>query len=164
MVVVFMVSPNNIVLVKICQNSRVPRKRSFVIYRLLKQMSEPKTDSIVIVSRPQYVPERSDPSRPIYFFSYNIVIKNNGTCGTKLLNRYWHITDGNGNIEEVRGPGVVGHQPHIKVGETFEYTSFCPLQTAFGVMQGHYEMIDDNGKIFNAPIDPFQLAAPFSVN
>lgn len=80
------------------------------------------------------------------------------------MNRYWQITDGNGNIEEVRGPDVVGQQPRLLGEETFEYTSFCPPQTEFGVMQGHFEMVYDNGGKFIVPIALFQLTVPYSVN
>ena len=97
---------------------------------------------------PNYVPSRSDLSKPIFFFSYHIKITNISNDTIQLHSRYWNITDGNGNVEEIRGPGVVGRQPHIKSGETFEYTSYCPLPTNFGVMHGYFEMINDNGTIF----------------
>ena len=113
---------------------------------------------------PNYVPSRSDLSKPIFFFSYHIKITNISNDTIQLHSRYWNITDGNGNVEEIRGPGVVGRQPHIKSGETFEYTSYCPLPTNFGVMHGYFEMINDNGTIFNAKITPFRLTTPFSVN
>ena len=127
-------------------------------------MTERKSDPIQVRVQPRYIAERSNPSRSTYFFAYHITITNLGTEPAQLLNRYWHITDGNGNIEEVRGPGVVGQQPRLLSGETFEYTSFCPLPTEFGVMQGHFEMVYDNGEKFNTPIAPFQLAVPYSVN
>ena len=113
---------------------------------------------------PNYVPSRSDLSKPIFFFSYHIKITNISNDTIQLHSRYWNITDGNGNVEEIRGPGVVGRQPHIKSGEAFEYTSYCPLPTNFGVMHGYFEMINDNGTIFNAKISPFRLTTPFSVN
>ena len=113
---------------------------------------------------PNYVPSRSDLSKPIFFFSYHIKITNISNDTIQLHSRYLNITDGNGNVEEIRGPGVVGRQPHIKSGETFEYTSYCPLPTNFGVMHGYFEMINDNGTIFNAKISPFRLTTPFSVN
>lgn len=127
-------------------------------------MIETITDHIHIKVKPSYVPDRSNPSKPIYFFSYNIFIKNYGKETVQLKNRYWNITDANGNIEEIRGPGVVGNQPYLKKGESFEYTSFCPLPTEFGVMHGHFEMIYENGKKINAKIAPFRLSIPFSVN
>ncbi len=113
---------------------------------------------------PNYVPSRSDLSKPIFFFSYHIKITNISNDTIQLHSRYWNITDGNGNVEEIRGPGVVGRQPHIKSGETFEYTSYCPLPTNFGVMHGYFEMINNNGTIFNGKISPFRLTTPFSVN
>ena len=113
---------------------------------------------------PNYVPSRSDLSKPIFFFSYHIKITNISNDTIQLHSRYWNITDGNGNVEEIRGPGVVGRQPHIKSGETFEYTSYCPLPTNFGVMHGYFEMINNNGTIFNAKISPFRLTTPFSLN
>ncbi|MBD02117.1 MAG: Co2+/Mg2+ efflux protein ApaG [Candidatus Marinimicrobia bacterium] len=127
-------------------------------------MKKVKTDNIQIIVEPAYLSERSDPTKPIYMFSYKIKIKNTGTETVQLKSRYWHITDGNGNVEEIRGPGVVGNQPYLKNGERFEYTSFCPLPTEFGVMHGHFEMICENGKKFNAIIKPFRLTIPYSVN
>jgi ApaG protein len=127
-------------------------------------MIETKTNQIIISVQSNYISERSDPSRPAYFFAYHIAITNEGDELVQLKNRYWHITDGNGNIEEVRGPGVVGKQPFINSGELFEYTSFCPLPTEFGVMHGHFEMVYENGKKFNAKISPFRLTVPYSVN
>ena len=127
-------------------------------------MKKTTTNNIYIGVKPSYLSEKSDPSKPIYFFSYNIEIINQGQDTVQLKSRYWHITDGNGNIEEIRGPGVVGSQPFLKHGERFEYTSFCPLPTEFGVMYGHFEMIDEHGKKFNAKILPFRLTIPFSVN
>ena len=127
-------------------------------------MKKVKTDNIQIIVEPAYLSERSDPTKPIYMFSYKIKIKNTGTETVQLKSRYWHITDGNGNVEEIRGPGVVGNQPYLKNGERFEYTSFCPLPTEFGVMHGHFEMIWENGKKVNAIIKPFRLTIPYSVN
>ena len=75
-----------------------------------------------------------------------------------------NITDGNGNVEEIRGPGVLGKQPFLKSGEQYEYTSYCPLPTDFGVMHGYFEMITENGRKFNAKISPFRLTTPHSVN
>ena len=85
----------------------------------------------------------------IFLFLYTIKIKNLSGETVQLKSRYWNIiTDGNGNVEEIRGPGVVGKQPFIKNGDTFEYTSYCPLPTDFGVMHGYFDMINDNGKKF----------------
>ena len=99
-----------------------------------------------------------------FFFAYHITIQNESNSPAKLLSRYWNITDAEGNVEEVRGPGVVGYQPRLEQGQSFEYTSFCPLTTEFGVMHGIFHMIRDNGKKFDAIIKPFKLAVPFSIN
>jgi len=88
---------------------------------------------------------------------YTIRITNEGSRTVQLLNRHWIITDANGEVEEVRGPGVVGQQPVLKHGESFEYTSGCPLETAFGSMKGTYEMQVDNGETFHADIAGFAL-------
>ena len=127
-------------------------------------MIETITNEVRITVKRNYIPERSDPSKPIYFFAYHINIQNNGSETIQLKNRYWHITDGEGNVEEIRGPGVVGNKPFLKNGESFEYTSFCPLPTEFGVMHGYFEMFCENGKKFNAKISPFRLTVPFSIN
>jgi ApaG protein len=127
-------------------------------------MSDTKTGGIRIVVNSEYLPERSDPTKSRFFYAYHITIHNEGSQPAKLLGRYWHITDAEGNVEEVRGPGVVGYQPRLEPGESFDYTSFCPLITEFGVMHGMFNMIRDDGEKFDALIKPFKLAVPFSVN
>ena len=127
-------------------------------------MIKTNSKSISIEVSPNYLPSRSDLSKPIFFFSYSILIKNTSGETVQLRSRYWNITAGNENVEEIRGPGVVGKQPFIKNGEIFEYTSYCPLPTDFGVMHGYFEMITDNGKKFKAKIAPFRLSIPHSVN
>jgi|TARA_B100000678_G_scaffold284132_1_gene285248 ApaG protein len=121
-------------------------------------------DKINIKVEPRYIQERSEPIRSIYFFAYHITVSNQGEKAAQLITRYWHITDGNGQVEEVRGPGVVGEQPRIAPGESFEYTSFCPLPTPFGVMKGSFQMLRDDGTDFDAPISPFRLVAPEMMN
>lgn len=127
-------------------------------------MSNTKTKGIRINVEPEYLPRRSDPTKPIYFFAYHITITNESDDNIQLVSRYWHITDSNGNIEEIRGPGVVGKQPNLEAGESFKYTSFCPLLTEFGVMYGTFQMVRSDGISFDARIKPFKLAIPFSVN
>ena len=112
----------------------------------------------------QYDPERSEPARNQWFFLYTIRITNDGTETVQLLTRHWIITDGDGKVEEVRGPGVVGKQPILKSGESFEYTSGCPLGTAFGIMEGTYQMVTESGDKFDAKIAPFTLSAPYTVH
>jgi ApaG protein len=102
--------------------------------------------------------ERSDPARREYFFLYTVRITNDGTEAVQLLNRHWIITNAHGRIEEVRGPGVVGQQPRLGPGESFEYTSGCPLDTPFGSMRGTYELVaSDRGERFDIEIAPFAL-------
>ena len=127
-------------------------------------MIKTNSKSVSVEVNPNYLPSRSDLSKPIFFFSYSIKIKNFSGETVQLKSRYWNITDGNGNVEEIRGPGVVGKQPFIKNGDTFEYTSYCPLPTDFGVMHGYFDMISDNGKKFKTKISPFRLSIPHSVN
>ncbi len=125
-------------------------------------MDEKKGFKIQALAR--YVPERSNPLEPLYFFAYNITIQNEGAQNARLQSRYWHITDGTGRVHEVRGPGVVGEHPYLKPGDSFNYTSFCPLPTNWGFMKGHYIMECDDGSTFEAEIPPFALVVPDSVN
>ena len=111
-----------------------------------------------------YVPEQSDPETERYVFAYTITISNIGGAPAKLLNRHWIITDANGKIQEVRGEGVVGEQPYLRPGEAFRYTSGAVIETPVGSMQGEYEMIDDDGEYFSAPIAPFSLSMPRAVH
>lgn len=112
----------------------------------------------------KYLEDQSHEDEEKYAFAYRISIKNQGTSTVKLLNRYWLITDGNGKKTEVRGPGVVGEQPEIAVGESYRYTSGAMLETPVGTMEGHYEMEDENGELFKAPIDVFGLSVPNLIN
>ncbi len=106
----------------------------------------------------EYIPERSEPERNLYFFAYHIRITNQGEMPARLVTRHWIITNAEGRVEEVKGPGVVGETPRLEPGETFEYSSFCPLSTPMGTMHGSYQMVTDDGRSFDAKIDPFTLA------
>jgi ApaG protein len=123
-------------------------------------MSRAETDGVVVEVKSEFVPERSSPEHGEYFFAYTVRISNVGGSPVQLLSRHWVITDAHGRVEEVRGPGVVGQQPVLRPGETFQYTSACPLGTAYGTMHGSYEMTRDDGSRFDAEIAPFELAAP----
>lgn len=127
-------------------------------------MSQTTTKGIKIQVEQEYLPQRSNPTKPLYFFAYHITITNESKDQVRLMSRYWHITDSNGNVEEIRGPGVVGKKPTLSNGESFKYTSFCPLPTEFGVMHGSFQMVRNSGEYFDARIKPFKLAVPFSVN
>lgn len=121
-------------------------------------------NNIEILTRPDYLPDRSDPIKSYYFFSYQIKIVNRSVETIQLLSRYWHIVDGQGRAEDIYGPGVVGKTPILKPNDLFEYTSFCPLPTPLGFMEGSYRMLDESGKEFDVPIDRFQLVAPQVLN
>ena len=107
-----------------------------------------------------FIPEQSEIDNDRFVFAYTITIQNNSNEAAKLMNRHWLITDANGKTQEVRGEGVVGEQPYLKPGETYQYTSGTVLDTPVGSMQGEYEMAKDDGSRFLAPIEPFSLAYP----
>ena len=107
-----------------------------------------------------YLDEQSDPKERRYVFSYTITIRNEGSVSARLLARHWVITDANGKVQEVRGDGVVGEQPHLKPGQGFRYSSGAVLETPVGAMQGSYQMVTDEGTHFDAPIAVFRLAMP----
>jgi len=108
----------------------------------------------------RYIVEQSEPEKERFVFSYTITIRNNSDIPTRLLRRHWIITDGNGNVQEVKGEGVVGEQPYLKPGEGFRYTSGTVLPTPLGSMHGSYKMIADDGSEFDAAIPAFTLSIP----
>lgn len=112
----------------------------------------------------EYVPGRSDPGAGDYFFAYQVTISNEGEAPAKLLTRHWTITDADGNEQHIRGPGVVGESPRLMPGERFRYTSACPLPSPVGAMRGSYQMVRDDGRLFDAEIAPFTLAVPYAIN
>lgn len=123
-------------------------------------MAESKKYEIEVAVATEYMPEQSDPGEERYFFAYHITVTNKGSAAAQLVSRHWIITDANGKTEEVRGLGVVGHQPLLQPGESFEYTSGCPLATPVGTMQGSYQMVAEDGERFDAAIPEFVLAMP----
>ena len=120
--------------------------------------------NIKISSDVNFIKERSNPSTPLYLFSYKIGITNHTDHSIQLLNRHWEITDGNGMTNIVNGKGVVGLQPIISKKEKFEYSSFCPLSTEIGMMNGWYEMKDKHGVLFKVDIPTLNLFTPSSKN
>jgi ApaG protein len=126
--------------------------------------SEAVTRGIRVQVASEYAPERSEPGKNKWFFLYTITISNEGPETVQLVTRHWIITDGTGHVEEVRGPGVVGKQPTLKAGESFDYTSGCSLDTPFGVMEGTYQMVTESGDRFDAKIAPFTLSEPYTVH
>ncbi|MET0279632.1 MAG: Co2+/Mg2+ efflux protein ApaG [Steroidobacteraceae bacterium] len=118
------------------------------------------TPNIRVSVETSYLPDQSDPRGERYVFSYTITIENEGNEPARLLRRHWVITDSNGKVQEVRGDGVVGEQPHLRPGQGFRYSSGAILETPVGTMQGSYQMETDTGTHFDAPIEPFRLAMP----
>jgi ApaG protein len=119
------------------------------------------TQGIQVTVMPEFVPERSDAEEAAYFWAYTVEIANCGALTVQLTARHWKITDANGRLEEVKGPGVVGEQPVLKPGERFRYTSGCPLTTPSGIMTGSYRMVSETGDVFEAEIPVFSLDSPY---
>lgn len=120
------------------------------------------THGIAVTVEPQYLADRSEPSKRQYFWAYTVEIANQGTQTVQLKRRHWIITDGRGQKHEVSGPGVIGEEPIIAPGESFRYTSGCPLDTPDGFMVGSYDMISDSGQPFKVDIPAFSLDIPAS--
>ena len=126
--------------------------------------SEAVTNSVRVEVDSQYAPEHSHPFHHKWFFHYTVRISNEGADTVQLLTRHWVITDATGHTEEVKDKGVVGKQPVLKPGESFEYTSGCPLGTPTGVMHGSYQMVTEEGDSFDVEIAPFALHEPYTVH
>ena len=127
-------------------------------------MTTKPLNNVDVQVKSSFIPERSDPRNGLFFYAYNVTITNSGGQPCQLLTRHWIITDALGNEEEVKGPGVVGETPKLEVGQSFNYTSFCPLKTPVGSMKGSYQMVDEQGEHFDAPIPAFALARAEEVN
>ena len=112
----------------------------------------------------RFLEERSNPHTNKFVFAYTVTITNTESVPVQLMSRKWIIKDADGDIETVEGPGVVGEKPVLQPGQSFEYTSFCPLETPFGTMEGHYNMVSADGSRFQAKIAPFGLATPGALN
>ena len=122
------------------------------------------TKDIKVTVSPHYLEQQSEPDNDCYVWAYTIQLENHGQDTVKLLNRYWHITDGMGRTQEVRGPGVVGENPVLKPGEAFQYTSGVPLTTPSGIMTGTYEMALENGDKIEVAVPAFSLDSPFGMS
>ncbi|HVS14065.1 MAG TPA: Co2+/Mg2+ efflux protein ApaG [Thermoanaerobaculia bacterium] len=127
-------------------------------------MSVATTRGIRVSAEPTYLADRSDPRRGQFLFAYTITITNLGEETVQLVAREWVITDADGDVETVAGPGVVGQQPVLRPGASHRYTSYCPLATPVGTMQGRYAMRTETGETFHAEIAPFTLTVPHAVN
>lgn len=123
-------------------------------------MADGKHYEITVATTASYLADRSDPGKHQFVFSYTITITNTGDVPAQLLSRHWIITDADHKVQEIRGLGVVGQQPHIKPGESFEYTSGASIPTSVGTMRGTYEMRGEDGHTFDAAIPPFTLSVP----
>jgi ApaG protein len=124
--------------------------------------AEAITRNIRVHVETEYAPSRSNPLLNQWFFLYTIRLTNEGGETVQLISRHWIITDAMGQIEEVSGPGVVGQQPVLEPGESFEYTSGCPLRTPFGSMRGAYQMVSDKQERFEIEIPLFTLSEPYT--
>lgn len=122
-------------------------------------MHDPRYQIDVSVTT-RYLAAQSQPEQNRYAFSYTVIIVNNGELPAQLLSRHWIITDGDGRVQEVRGAGVIGQQPHIEPGASHTYSSGTVMTTQVGTMQGSYQMLAEDGKRFDATIAPFRLAVP----
>ncbi|HEX8554968.1 MAG TPA: Co2+/Mg2+ efflux protein ApaG [Sphingomonas sp.] len=122
------------------------------------------TDGVVVRVSVSYLPEQSEPARGRWFWAYHIRIENEGERAVQLLTRHWVITDGRGARHSVEGEGVVGEQPLIEPGGSFDYVSGCPLATPSGAMQGSYGVVADDGDTFDVAIPRFVLLAPAVIN
>jgi ApaG protein len=130
----------------------------------LAPMSEAVTDHIRVEVLAQYSAENSKPLEDAWVFQYTVRVTNQGTETVQLVSRHWIITDGLDHVEHVKGPGVVGEQPVLAPGQSFKYSSWCPLKTPTGVMRGTYQMARTGGDQFDIEIAPFALKARYAVN
>lgn len=126
--------------------------------------SRKTTDKVLVEVQSRYLPEHSIPVASRWMFAYTICITNHRRDKIQLLSRHWIITDANGSTQEVHGDGVVGEQPVILPGLSYEYTSFCPLESNFGTMHGSYRMIDAQSRPFMVEIAPFSLDIPHTIH
>ncbi|MBS0335479.1 MAG: Co2+/Mg2+ efflux protein ApaG [Proteobacteria bacterium] len=123
-------------------------------------MAQEKHYDITVGTTTQYIAEQSDESADKYVFAYTITIRNTGNASAQLISRHWVITDARGQVQEVRGLGVVGSQPLLRPGESFEYTSGTSIATPVGTMRGSYQMVGEDGARFDAAIPEFTLSVP----
>jgi ApaG protein len=145
--------------VKIVWNDRL-RRTSRLTQSNPYPMATAKKYEITVTTRTTYIPEQSDPESGRYVFAYTITLKNTGSVAAQLISRHWIITDANNQVQEVRGLGVVGEQPLLKSGESFDYTSGTAIATPVGTMRGSYQMVAEDGLQFDAPIPEFTLSMP----
>ena len=127
-------------------------------------MYQAETHGVRVTASPKFMDSESTPDQGRYFWAYTIEIENLSSRTMQLMTRHWFITDGRGEVHEVRGEGVIGEQPWLRPGDDFEYTSGAVLETALGTMHGSYGMLADDGTRFEAPIAAFTLSVPRTVH
>ena len=130
----------------------------------MENSSEAVTASVRVQVEPEYLAQQSDPAAQQWMHIYHVQITNEGSQTVQLLARHWIITNARGEVEHVRGPGVVGSQPVLRPGQSFRYTSGCPMDTSVGTMHGSYQMINEAGELFDVEIAPFTLAEPYALS
>lgn len=123
-------------------------------------MAESRRYQVSVQPRVTFLEDQSDPGKSHFVFAYTITVTNTGNVAAQLVSRHWIITDGENRVQEVKGAGVIGQQPVLKPGESFEYTSGASIPTAVGTMRGSYQMMAEDGTAFDAPIPPFTLSIP----
>jgi len=133
-------------------------------YDSLMSSSEAVTRGVRVQVQAEFSPAHSQPHQNRWFFLYTITISNESDVTVQLLTRHWIITDASAEVQEVRGPGVVGKQPVLEPGRSFEYTSGCPLATPYGSMRGTYQMVTADGEQFDAQVAEFPLRAPYTIH
>lgn len=126
--------------------------------------SEAITNNVRVEVESQYAADHSQPFQNHWLFHYTVRITNEGDAAVQLISRHWIITHGDGHVDEVKGPGVIGKQPVLAPGESFEYTSGCPLKTPSGLMRGTYQMVTEDGDHFDVEIAPFALHEPYTIH
>ena len=126
--------------------------------------SEAITNNVRVEVESQYAADHSQPFQNHWLFHYTVRITNEGDAAVQLISRHWVITHGDGHVDEVKGPGVIGKQPVLAPGESFEYTSGCPLKTPSGLMRGTYQMVTEDGDHFDVEIAPFALHEPYTIH
>ena len=130
----------------------------------LGPISDAVTNNVRVEVLSRYSPENSQPLQDTWVFQYTVRITNQGAETVQLVSRHWIITDAFERTEDVQGPGVVGEQPTLAPGQSFKYSSWCPLKTPMGMMHGTYQMVSAGGNRFDIEIAPFALRAPYTVN
>ena len=126
--------------------------------------SEAITNNVRVEVESQYAADHSQPFQSHWLFHYTVRITNEGDAPVQLISRHWIITHGDGHVDEVKGPGVIGKQPVLAPGESFQYTSGCPLKTPSGLMRGTYQMVTEDGDHFDVEIAPFALHEPYTIH